>query len=128
MLDNVDDTRFLLDRPATNSIAARKPPREYLPHCERGSILITARNDEAATRLVERRDIVTVEPMDEPGAVTLFEKKLGTLGDSNRAAELAAVLEYMPLAIVQAAAYISTRALRYSVAKYLGEYRKSERK
>jgi tetratricopeptide (TPR) repeat protein len=128
VLDNLDDARFLLDRPATNSTAARKPLREYLPHCERGSILVTARNDEAALKLVERRDIVTVGPMDQPGAVTLFEKKLGILDDSSKVAELAAVLEYMPLAIVQAAAYISQRESRYSVAKYLDEYRKSERK
>ncbi|KAF2030278.1 hypothetical protein EK21DRAFT_100501 [Setomelanomma holmii] len=117
VLDNVDDARFLLNRPATNSTAARKPLREYLPHCKRGSILVTAQNDEAALKLVEQGDIVTVGPMDQPGAVTLFEKKLGTLDDSSKIAELVAVLEYMPLAIVQAAAYISQRASRYSEAK-----------
>jgi hypothetical protein len=125
---NVDHARFLLDRLATNPTAARKPLREYLPYCELGSILVTARNHEAALKLVERRDIVTVGPMDQRGAVMLFEKKLGTLDDSSRVAELAAVLEYMPLAIVQAAAFISQRAPLCSVAKYLDEYRKSERK
>ncbi|KAF2022659.1 putative kinesin [Setomelanomma holmii] len=128
VLDNINDARFLLDRPATNSTAARKPLHKYLPHCKRISILVTAQNNEAALMLVKRRDIVTVGPIDKPGAVTLFEKKLGTLGDSSKVAELAAVLEYMPLAIVQAAAYISQRAPRSSVAKYLDEYRKSERK
>ncbi|KAF2022747.1 putative kinesin [Setomelanomma holmii] len=136
VLDNVDDARFLLSSQTdshdqgqtTNAQVIRKPLREYLPHCKRGSILVTARNDEAALKLVERRDIVTVGPMDQPGAVTLFEKKLGTLDDSSKVAELAAVLEYMPLAIVQAAAYISQRASRYSVAKYLDEYRRSKRK
>jgi hypothetical protein len=37
-------------------------------------------------------------------------------------------LEYMPLAIVQATAYISQRAPRYSVGRYLDDYRRSERK
>jgi tetratricopeptide (TPR) repeat protein len=128
VLDNVDDARFLLDRPATNSAAGRKPLREYLPHCERGSILVTTRNAEAAIELVERRDMVTVEPMDEPSAVALLKKKLGILDDSSEVTELAVVLEYMPLAIVQAAAYISQNAPRCSVAKYLDDYRKSERK
>jgi tetratricopeptide (TPR) repeat protein len=130
VLDNVDDARFLLDRLAagTNANTTSKPLREYLPHCERGSILVTTRNKEAALKLVQPRDIVNVDPMDEVQALALFEKKLGAQENSIDVAELAATLEYMPLAIVQAAAYISQRAPRYPVAKYLDEYRKSERK
>jgi hypothetical protein len=136
VLDNVDDARFLLSGPAscdgqgqtTNAQVIRKPLREYLPHCERGSILVTTRNEEAALMLVEQRDIVSIEPMDEAQALALFKKKLGAQGDNSDVAELAAALEYMPLAIVQAAAYISQRAPRHSVAKYLEEFRKSERK
>jgi hypothetical protein len=128
VLDNVDDARFLLDRPDANPKAVSRPLREYLPYCEHGSILVTTRNKEAALKLVEQRNVITVEPMDKAGAVVLFEKKLGTQGDSREVAELAAALEYMPLAIVQSAAYILQRAPRYSVAKYVDEYRKSERK
>jgi len=130
VLDNVDDARFLLDRPAasTNANTASKPLREYLPHCQRGSILVTTRNKAAALNLVNQRDVVNVDPMDEAQALALFEKKLGAQGDSGDVAELATALEYMPLAIVQAAAYISQRAPRYPVAKYLDEFRKSERK
>jgi hypothetical protein len=128
VLDNVDDARFLLDRPVVNPNAAAKPLREYLPHCERGSILITTRNKEAALKLVEQRNVVSVEPMDEAQALALFGKKLEAQGDNSKVAELAAVLEYMPLAIVQAAAYISQRAPLCSVAKYLEEFNKSERK
>jgi hypothetical protein len=137
VLDNVDDARFLLSDQAdshnqgktTNAQLTRKPLREYVPYCERGSILIMTRNEEAALKLVERRrDVITVEPMDKPSAVVLLKKKLGILNESSKVAELAAALDYMPLAIVQAAAYISHRAPRCSVAKYLDEYRKSERK
>jgi hypothetical protein len=60
VLDNVDDARFLLGSQAnddgqsqtTNAQAIRKPLREYLPHCGRGSILVTTRNKEAARKLV----------------------------------------------------------------------------
>ncbi|KAF1969172.1 TPR-like protein [Bimuria novae-zelandiae CBS 107.79] len=134
VLDNVDDARFLLDAHAhshgltSDSETAPKPLREYLPHCKRGSILITTRNKEAALKLVEQRDIVAVEPMDEAHALALFEKKLGVQGDSSDVAELAAALEYMPLAIVQAAAYISQRAPRCSVRQYLEKFTKSDRK
>jgi hypothetical protein len=136
VLDNVDDARFLLSGPAngdshgqtTNAQVIRKPLREYLPHCERGCILVTTRNEEAALMLVEQRDIVRVEPMDKAEGLALFTKKLGAQGNNSDVAELATALEYMPLAIVQAAAYILQRAPRCSVAKYLDEYRKSERK
>ncbi|KAF1937442.1 hypothetical protein EJ02DRAFT_302154, partial [Clathrospora elynae] len=135
VLDNIDDARFLLDRPVVSPNAAAKPLREYLPHCERGSILFTTRNKcggEAALRLVELRNVIAVEPMDESQAIELCEKKLGAQGHSqhNRTdtTELAAVLEYMPLAIVQAVAYILQRAPRYSLTRYLDEYTKNERK
>ncbi|KAI8930738.1 hypothetical protein NX059_012346 [Plenodomus lindquistii] len=139
VLDNVDDARFLLSGQAkgdgqdqgqgqTSAQVIRKPLREYLPRCKRGSILVTTRNKEAALKLVEQRDIISVEPMDEAQALALFDKKLEARGDSSDVDELAAVLEYMPLAIVQATAYILQRGPRCSVAKYLDEYRKSERK
>jgi hypothetical protein len=140
VLDNVDDARFLLDvQPngdgqdqTTNAQVIQKPLREYLPYCERGSILVTTRNKEAALKLVELRDIIAVEPIDESQAIELCEKKLGAQGDSqyNRTdtTELTAALEYIPLAIVQAVAYILQRAPRYSISKYLEEYRKSEHK
>lgn len=134
IVDNVDDARFLLDPPVngrgqpTNSEVAPKPLREYLPHCQSGSILITTRNKEAGLKLVEQRDIITIEPMDEAHALALFEKKLGQQGDSSDVAKLAAALEFMPLAIVQAAAYISQRAPRCSVRQYLEEFKKSDRK
>ncbi|KAF1828117.1 hypothetical protein BDW02DRAFT_283204, partial [Decorospora gaudefroyi] len=126
VLDNVDDARFLLDRLVVNPNAAAKPLGEYLPHCERGSILVTTRNKEAALRLVEQRDIVPVEPMDEAQALALFEKKLEAQEDNSKVAELAATLEYMPLAVVQAAAYISRSAPRCSVAQYLEQFRRSD--
>ena len=133
VLDNVDDARFLdstadnrgqtTDDPGTAS--ASRPLRTYLPHCQRGSILITSRNKGAALTLVENRDIIPVEPMDKVQSLALLERKLGKQGSH---VELAALLEYMPLAIVQAAAYISQRAPRYSVTKYLEDCKKSERK
>jgi hypothetical protein len=66
--------------------------------------------------------------MNKAEGLALFMKKLGPQEDSSDLATLAAVLENMPLAIVQAAAYISQRAPRYSVRRYLDEFEKSERK
>ena len=88
---------------------------------------MTTRSREVALRLVEQSNIIEVEPMDEAHAVALLEKKLG-MDDRTDIAELASALEFMPLAIVQAAAYISQRAPRCSVQVYLEELRKSDRK
>ncbi|KAJ4362274.1 hypothetical protein N0V83_010367 [Neocucurbitaria cava] len=135
ILDNVDDARFLLHAPTSNqgqrphdSDKLSPPLREYLPNCHRGSIVMTTRNREAALKLIEQRDIVAVEPMNKVQAMALLETKLGAQQTSSNLAELAAALEYMPLAIVQAAAYITERAPRCSVTKYLDDFRKSERK
>ncbi|KAF1970583.1 putative kinesin [Bimuria novae-zelandiae CBS 107.79] len=131
VLDNVDDASFLLDAESASSQTAARPLREYLPHCEHGSMLITSRSKEAARKLVEQRDIIRLEPMDEAQSQALLARKLGAPVDNSsdiELAELAAALEYMPLAIVQAAAYISQKAPLCSVAQYLDQLRKSERK
>jgi hypothetical protein len=132
ILDNADAS-FLLDGQlggqsnAADSGNPLSPLREYIPQSRQGSVLITTRSREVALKLTEQRDIIIVEPMDEAHALALFEKKLGTQVHSNDIAELAAALEYIPLAIVQAAAYIFQRAPRCSVRQYLEEFKKSDR-
>ena len=77
---------------------------------------------------MEEKDVVAVQPMAPSHALALFKKKLGPLGQGDDTVDLAAALEFMPLAIVQAAAYISQRAPRCSVEQYLEDFRKSDRK
>ena len=71
---------------------------------------------------------MAVQPMALVHMLSLFKRKLGPLDQGDNTAELAAALEYMPLAIVQAAAYISQRAPRCFVQHYLKDYWKSDRK
>lgn len=86
----------------------------------------------AALQLVEENSIIKVEPMETSHAVALLEKKLGTQGDgddngNNRdKIELVSALEFMPLGITQAGAYISQRAPRFSVRQYLDEFLESD--
>jgi hypothetical protein len=56
--------------------------------------------------------VIVVKPMDESHALALLRKKLGGNLDKKEVVELARSLDYMPLAITQAAAYISQRAPR----------------
>ncbi|KAH8722859.1 P-loop containing nucleoside triphosphate hydrolase protein [Phaeosphaeriaceae sp. PMI808] len=131
ILDNVDDAGFLLEaRSAGRSgeTGSSQPLISYVPRRQNGSVLITTRSRNAALRLVEQRDIIPVEPMEKRDALTLLQKKLGQQENSEEVTELAAALEYMPLAMAQAAAYISQRRPRYSVQRYLGDFRMSDRK
>ena len=66
--------------------------------------------------------------MDDPDALALLEKKLGKQIDRDDTSKLAAALEFMPLAIVQAAAYIRQRTPRYSIRQYVEEFYKNEKK
>jgi hypothetical protein len=136
ILDNVDDAGFLVQAQSTgkdgqtNSISSGnlRPLMAYLPQCPNGSILITTRSKSAALKLVEQRNIIIVKPMDKADALALFENKLGKHDDSDDTAELAEALEFIPLAIVQAATYIFQSAPRYSVRDYLQNFQKSDRK
>jgi hypothetical protein len=76
---------------------------------------------------VEEHEVIPVNPLDEADAITLLEKKLGDLADRRDLAALAQELEFMPLAIVQAAAYISERAPRCSIRQYIHKFRRSDR-
>jgi hypothetical protein len=140
ILDNVDDAGFLVEAQRTgqegqiSGVESRnlRSLVSYLPQCSHGSILITTRSEYEALNLVEQRDLIKIEPMSSADALELFQTKLGGVDDGSDnadvAAELLAALEFMPLAIVQAAAYILRRKPRYSVREYLQSFRESDRK
>lgn len=136
ILDNVDDARLLVEAPVSgqetqtggrdNSFT--KSLWANVPLSQNGSVLITTRTRSAALKLVEESDMVTVEPMDKEHAVALFDKKLGIQSNRRNTTELVTALEYMPLAIVQAAAYISQRAPRCIVPQYMEKFHTSDRR
>ena len=132
ILDNVDDAGFLLEHLdiQSNGKSGGRPLIEYIPHCSHGSMLITSRNKNAALQIVEQQDIIAVNPMDETDAQSLLQRKLeqqpANEGCSQDIVSLAAALEYMPLAIVQAAAFIFHRAPRCSVRDYLEHFQNSD--
>ncbi|KAK6851553.1 P-loop containing nucleoside triphosphate hydrolase protein [Apiospora arundinis] len=142
ILDNVDDASFLLRSPANQgdeqgrgsaSQIQDQPLISYVPCCQHGAILITSRNRDAATKLVEPDGIITVGPMDQADALSLVGKKLrlsaeGTQNDIRAAESLVETLEYMPLAIVQATAYIAHKASNCSMRKYVKMFTESNRK
>ena len=132
ILDSADDIDvfYNTDKTAKYSTAegVKKPLSTYLPQSSNGSILVTTRNRQLAFQLIgSYNDIIDVGPMDQEHALALLARKLKD-ADMDIATNLVEVLEYMPLAISQAAAYIQRRAPRMSISQYLEEFRRSERK
>ncbi|OCK85886.1 hypothetical protein K432DRAFT_217425 [Lepidopterella palustris CBS 459.81] len=101
---------------------------ELLPQSLNGSILITSRSRDVAFRLTgSYTDIIRVHPMDQARALALLRNKLGGGFEQDDAVALVEALDYMPLAITQAAAYISQRAPRATVPRYLHDLREADR-
>ncbi|KAF2865795.1 hypothetical protein BDV95DRAFT_506340, partial [Massariosphaeria phaeospora] len=99
----------------------------YLPSSRHSSVLVTSRTRRAAMQVVEDSDTVPIPPMHDAAAHALLRKKLRGIREENDCiATLATTLDHMPLALVQAAAYIRERAPRCSVLQYLEEYRQSD--
>ena len=136
VLDNADETTVLFETLITGPKAQASGSSgghtqsllAYLPQSRNGSILVTTRTKSVALQLAEESDIIPIEPMNYAHALTLLEKKLGEQIDSEDTSELAVALEFMPLAIVQAAAYIRLRVPRYSVRQYVDEFHKNDKR
>ncbi|KAL9616022.1 MAG: hypothetical protein Q9160_009060 [Pyrenula sp. 1 TL-2023] len=136
ILDNVDGNDiFFTDSEDTTGSAPtiyaaehRKPLESFLPQTSNGTILITSRNKTAAINLVGGHgDIVQVEPMGEKDALALLQTRISVNQSSQADAKaLVYALEYIPLAITHAAAYIKTRASTTTLSTYLKLFRGSE--
>jgi Tetratricopeptide repeat len=124
VLDNLDDVSALS---TSQDGELRRSLLSYLPQSAIGAILVTTRTSIVAAKIVEPRDVIVVNPMINIDAITLLKKKLDKSTDDPDLEDLARILEYMPLAIVQAAAYIRQKGARYSVQQYIDAFQRSEK-
>ncbi|RYP61640.1 hypothetical protein DL771_010059 [Monosporascus sp. 5C6A] len=143
VLDNVDDVNLFYPSsngggnkagccPADGNPAARseqRPLAAFLPKCRNGTILVTSRSMDAAEKLTgSHKAIYQISTMDDSQGLQLLRTKLEGDFDKDSAADLLRALDYIPLAITQAAAYINRRAPRVSVRTYLETMQKSDKK
>ncbi|KAL1965117.1 hypothetical protein VTN77DRAFT_6030 [Rasamsonia byssochlamydoides] len=125
IIDNADDVSLF--SPSNTSYQGRDSEptwciSEYLPECSQGSILITTRNRAAAVAFNggRPRDLIEVKPMTELESTDLIKSKL--TNDSSHdsepeISELANLLDHLPLALVQAAAFMQQNMI--SISEYL---------
>lgn len=119
VVDNVDSNDILFSKPINGKTFA-----EYIPTALQGSILYTSRNRDVAMDILHSGNPIEVGPMSPDEA-----RELLIVNDCSRSKEedIAALLqdlEYIPLAITQAAAYMSKR--QKSAGHYLSLFRSSD--
>ncbi|CVK85819.1 uncharacterized protein FMAN_06666 [Fusarium mangiferae] len=124
IIDNADDIKLFYPKGPDERVLA-----SFLPKCNNGTILVTSRSLDAAERLTgSHRNIFQVSTMDEAQGLHLIRNKLTANFGNDAAVKLLEALDYIPLAITQAAAYINRRAPRESVESYLKAFQESDQK
>ncbi|GAM43552.1 hypothetical protein TCE0_051r18458 [Talaromyces pinophilus] len=102
----------------------------FLPQVAHGSVLVTSRNGLAARNLVGTDGLVIhVQPMNEAESLALLRARIAaSQSPAEDESALVQALEYIPLAIIQAAAYIANRSPLITVSAYLRLFHESESK
>nr|XP_036579199.1 Nephrocystin-3-like protein 3 [Colletotrichum truncatum]KAF6786685.1 Nephrocystin-3-like protein 3 [Colletotrichum truncatum] len=118
VIDNADDTQVFFP---TNSVHITNTTDSgvgrFIPDCAHGSILITTRNKQAAVDLAST-SLVEVGNMTERETDSLLHSLLKDVkGSAEELSQLSSQLEYLPLALAQAASFILKNSI--SVGDYL---------
>jgi tetratricopeptide (TPR) repeat protein len=117
VFDNADDIDMWITKLGSEPRSGRLI--DYLPRSTQGCIIFTTRDRKTAVKLAHQ-NVVEVPEMDEDIATQLLQKSLVNPGLVNSGSDTKALLKelaYLPLAIVQAAAYISENGI--TLADYL---------
>jgi hypothetical protein len=125
VVDNADDESILFDRLEKGESTERLI--DYLPYSCKGSIVITTRTRKAAVRLAGR-SLVQLSELDEAEARKMLDHYMPIkelLEGDEVVHEFLALLTYLPLAIVQAVAFVVGNNTRLS--EYIAIYRGNEK-
>jgi hypothetical protein len=92
---------------------------QYLPQSAYGSTLITTRDRRIGERFAEQDQQIIILPLEMADATSMLRSRLPSHLDwiAAEVAELLEGLQYLPLAIAQAASYISEEGV--TIARYL---------
>jgi tetratricopeptide (TPR) repeat protein len=114
IFDNADDIDLWMDKAVTTPASDRRI--DYLPRSKHGSILFTTRNLKAAVKLAPA-NVVSIDEMDSESAKALLQKSLinkALLTDAAATNDLLTKLTCLPLALIQATAYINENTISLS--------------
>lgn len=120
VVDNADDLDLLRGSEQTEGLLA------FLPESEHGLTMFTTRHGEVAQQLAGS-DVVEIGKMGKQETFDLLEKSLVRKSppyNNEVVAKLLTELDYLPLTVTQAAAYINTN--KSSISEYLRLLRNTE--
>lgn len=120
VIDNVDNGDIFFREKMT----AGKTLSECIPHCQNGSLLFTTRSRDVAFDLANPELPIMVHELGKAEGLSLVKKRLRQNCSEELIFELLQELEYIPLAITQAIAFMVKR--QRTVEQYLRQYRKSD--
>lgn len=124
IVDNADDSEMLFERKYGEN--AKYALIDYLPFSPNGSIIFTTRNRKAAIKQAAN-NIIHVGMMENDVAREALSKSLlqpEILDDMATTDQLLDLLDRLPMAIIQAAAYMNENDV--TVAQYIELYNESE--
>ncbi|KAF2260180.1 HET-domain-containing protein [Lojkania enalia] len=121
LFDNADDIDMWIAKAESELQpgGGSQPLIDYLPKSKQGTILFTTRDRRLAVKLAQQ-NVVGVLAMREDAATELLEKCLldpKLINNRHDTSALLSQLTYLPLAIVQAAAYINENGI--AITDYL---------
>ncbi len=115
VLDNADDLDMFFAKPTSTVASSERTVSltDYLPQSSQGLMLITTRDKRVGERLTGRNTSIPVNSMSPSEAQDLLRSQLKgpDSGDDDNLRILINALQHIPLAITQAAAFISENNL-----------------
>ncbi|RDW57769.1 hypothetical protein BP5796_12570 [Coleophoma crateriformis] len=125
IIDNADDFDIFYHRDNKDADVGSSALFEYLPYSTLGNILFTTRDREAATRYASF-NVIDIDEMDDEESNELLRQSVPNkilLQDKESTTKLLQLLVNLPLAIMQAAAYLNAKTC--TVSEYLRIYSES---
>lgn len=119
IVDNADDPEVFLRSTKAESLPTRWA--DHLPSSDRGTILFTTRSRKVASDLAAANTL-ELKDMGEDDAEKLLAQRLTkqlTILDKSAIGELLELLTHLPLAIVQAAAFMNKNVSQVPLMKWL---------
>ncbi|EMT62469.1 Protein SERAC1 [Fusarium odoratissimum] len=120
VIDNADDMQLFFPQTESSKINlnTERGLGQFIPQCAHGNALITTRNMQVGSRFTKGKCPIEVGTMDEHEATQLLRQGLQQTDESEKdLIQLSSRLEFLPLALVQAAAFIQENSV--TVSEYL---------
>ncbi|KAG7406905.1 Protein SERAC1 [Fusarium oxysporum f. sp. rapae] len=114
VIDNADDLQLFFPQNESSKMKSNtdKSLSQFIPQCAHGRVLVTTRNMQVGSRLTKGKYPIEVGQMSDQEACQLLRQGIHQEDESEKdLLQLSSRLEFLPLALVQAAAFIQENSI-----------------